>query len=159
MPPSKTFNSTKFHTKKRPLKTRTQSYQNWLQRNKRFSASWTFRSFLFSVSSVWPSHSEPVRMLRKVIFKLAGHWRHQSRWVSSTARRGLRAPPLSGSSFSAGSSTPSDPTGCARWWTLSGHGRTEIRKTQEGDFFYCRRKDQSISDRSPKWSHSSHCQY
>lgn len=84
-------------------------------------------------------------------FKLAGHWRHQSHWVSSTARRGLRAPLLSGSSFSVGSSTPSDPTDCARWWTLSVHGRTAMRKTQKGGL-YCRRQDQSISKRSPKWS-------
>lgn len=70
-------------------------------------------------------------MLRNFKFKIVGHWRHQSRWVSSTARRELRVPLLSGSSFSVGSSTPSDPTDCARWWTPSGHGRTEMRQTQK----------------------------
>lgn len=54
------------------------------------------------------------------------YWQHQSRWVSSTARTGLPAPPLSGWFFSAGSSTPSNLTAHAPQWNLARRGRTKI---------------------------------
>lgn len=106
-------------------------YDFWGKPNllEKTNAHWVFlfRYIAANLSKFWET---------LVIFKIAGHWRRQSRWVSSTARRGLQVPRLSGWSFSVGSSTPSDPPDCARRWTLSAHERTEVRERHRWVFFF-----------------------